>query len=159
MKNGDHPVSNSCASPPLLPRSSLRLSIHFFHSLIVMSPLLLETRYGQFRFVEDLVVRSKHEGYRAYTSDEAHNHSGLSVEKHSNNFVVSNDVLVLEVCKRCTDVVIVIFLPGYLHRSYRGSTRALVARIHHNLEEFDNRYCNSQKKSRISNQMIFLLIS
>jgi hypothetical protein len=35
-----------------------------------------------------------------YTSDEAHNHSGLSVEKHSNNFVVSNDVLVLEVCKK-----------------------------------------------------------
>ena len=31
-----------------------------------------------------------------YTSDEAHNHSGLSVEKHSNNFIVSNDVLVLE---------------------------------------------------------------
>ena len=35
-----------------------------------------------------------------YASDEAHNHSGLSVEKHSNNFVVSNDVLVLEVCKK-----------------------------------------------------------
>jgi len=35
-----------------------------------------------------------------YTSDEAHNHSGLSVEKHSNNFVVSNDVLVLEVFKK-----------------------------------------------------------
>ena len=43
-----------------------------------------------------------------YTSDEAHNHSGLSVEKHSNNFVVSNDVLVLEVFKKsCRDVVIV----------------------------------------------------
>ena len=54
-----------------------------------------------------MVVCSKHQGGRAYTSDEAHNHSGLSVEKHSNNFVVSNDVLVLEVCKRCTDVVIV----------------------------------------------------
>ena len=35
-----------------------------------------------------------------YTSHKAHNHSGLSVEKHSNNFVVSNDVLVLEVCKQ-----------------------------------------------------------
>ena len=53
----------------------------------------------------------------AYTSDEAHNHSGLFVKKHSNNFVVSNDVLVLEVCKRCTDVVIVKKLPGYLHGS------------------------------------------
>ena len=48
-----------------------------------------------------------------YTSDEAHNHSGLSVEKHSNNFVVSNDVLVLEVCKKITDVVIV-------KKSYQG---------------------------------------
>ena len=65
-----------------------------------MSPLLLESRYGQFRFVEDLVVCSKHEGYRVYTLDEEHNHSGLCVEKHSNNFVVSNDVLVLEVCKK-----------------------------------------------------------
>ena len=102
----------------LLPRSSLRLSIHFFHSLILMSPLTLETRYGQLRFVGHLVVCSKHEGYRVYTSDEAHNHSGLSVEKHSNNFIVSNDVLVLEVCKRCTDVVIVKILPGYLHGSY-----------------------------------------
>ena len=62
---------------------------------------------------------------------------GLSVEKHSNNFIVSNDVLVLEVCKRCTDVVIVKILPGYLQRSYRGSTHALVARIYHNVEEFD----------------------
>ena len=35
-------------------------------------------------------------------------------------------------------------LPGYLHGSYHGSTRALVARIHHNLEEFDKRNCNSQ---------------
>ena len=39
-------------------------------------------------------------------------------------------------------------LPGYLHRSYRGSTRALVARIHHNLE-FDNRYCNSYRKYKM----------
>ena len=84
----------------LLPRTSLRLSIHFFHSLIVMSPLLLKTRYGQLRFVGRPGCMFKHEGYRAYTSDEAHNHSGLSVEKHSNNFVVSNDVLVLEVCKK-----------------------------------------------------------
>ena len=35
----------------------------------------------------------QHEGYRVYTSDEAHNHSGLSVEKHSNNFVVRNDMM------------------------------------------------------------------
>ena len=60
-----------------------------------------------------MVVCSKHEGYRVYTSDEPHNHSALSVEKHSNNFVVSNDVLVLEVCKKITDVVIVI-------KSYQG---------------------------------------
>ena len=98
---------------------------------------------------EDLVVCSKYEGYRAYTSNEAHNHSGLSVEKHSNNFIVSNDVLVLEVCKRCTDVVIVKILPGYLHGSYRSSTRALVARIDHNVEEFDCRYCNSQDQYKI----------
>ena len=54
-----------------------------------------------------MAVCSKHQGDHVDTSDEAHNHSGLSVEKHSNNFVVSNDVLVLEVCKRCADVVIV----------------------------------------------------
>ena len=35
-------------------------------------------------------------------------------------------------------------LLGYLHGSYRGSTRALVARIDHNVEAFDNRHCNSQ---------------
>ena len=35
-------------------------------------------------------------------------------------------------------------LRGYLHRSYSGSTRALVARIDHNLVEYDNRYSNSQ---------------
>ena len=48
-----------------------------------------------------------------YTSDETHNHSGLSVEKHSNNFVVSNDVLVLEVCKK---------MHGYRNskKSYQG---------------------------------------
>ena len=55
----------------------------------------------------DMVVCSKHQGYHSDTSNEAHNPLGLSVEKHSNNFIVSNDVLVLEVCKRCTDVVIV----------------------------------------------------
>ena len=74
---------------------------------------------------------------------------GFSIEKHSNNFVVSNDVLVLEVCKRCTDVVIEKILPGYLHGSYRSSTRALVARIDHNVEEFDCRYCNSQDKYKM----------
>ena len=52
-------------------------------------------------------ICSKHEGCHSDTSNEAHNPLGLSVEKHSNNFIVSNDVLVLEVCKRCTDVVIV----------------------------------------------------
>ena len=36
------------------------------------------------------------------------------------------------------------FLAGHLHGSYRGSTRALVAHIDHNVEEFDNRHCNSQ---------------
>lgn len=35
-------------------------------------------------------------------------------------------------------------LPGYLHGSYRGSTHALVERIDHNLEEFDERHCSSQ---------------
>ena len=97
-----------------------------------------------------MVVCSKHEGYRVYTSDEAHNHSGLSVEKHSNNFVVSNDVLVLEVCKKmhgCRNSKKI--LPGYLHGSYRSSTRALVARIDHNVEEFDCRYCNSQDQYKM----------
>ena len=85
-----------------------------------------------------------------YTSDEAHNHSGLFVEKHSNNFVVSNDVLVLEVCKKmhgCRNSKKI--LPGYLHGSYRSSTRALVARIDHNVEEFDCRYCSSQCQYKI----------
>ena len=50
--------------------------------------------------MNDLDICLKHQGDLAYTSDEAHNHSGLSVEKHSNNIVVSNDVLVLEVCKK-----------------------------------------------------------
>ena len=35
-------------------------------------------------------------------------------------------------------------LPGHLHGTYCCSTRALVTRIDHNLEEYDNRYCNSQ---------------
>ena len=35
-------------------------------------------------------------------------------------------------------------LLGNLHGCYRSSTRALVARIDHNVEEFDNRYFNSQ---------------
>ena len=69
---------------------------------------------------DDLAVCSKHQGDHSDTSDEAHNPSGFSVEKHSNNFVVSNDVLVLEVCKRCTDVIIVKILPGYLHGSYHS---------------------------------------
>ena len=54
-----------------------------------------------------MAVFSELRGDHSETSDEAHNPSGVSVEKHSNNFIVSNDVLVLEVCKRCTDVVIV----------------------------------------------------
>ena len=60
-----------------------------------------------------MVIYSKHQGDLSETSDEAHTPAGFSVEKHSNNFVVSNDVLVLEVCKRCTDVVIV-------KKSYQG---------------------------------------
>ena len=52
-------------------------------------------------------MSSKLEGCHSDTSNEAHNPLGFYVEKHSNNFIVSNDVLVLEVCKRCTDVVIV----------------------------------------------------
>ena len=40
-------------------------------------------------------------------------------------------------------------LPGYLHGSYHGSTHALVARIDHNVEEFDCRYCNSQDQYKI----------
>ena len=48
------------------------------------------------------------------TSDEAHNHSGFSVEKHINNFVVSNVVKFQKnLCKRCMDVVI-------LKKSYHG---------------------------------------
>ena len=54
-----------------------------------------------------VAVCSKHQGDHSDTSNEAHNTSGFSIEKHSNNFVVSNDVLVLEVCKRWTDVIIV----------------------------------------------------
>ena len=42
------------------------------------------------------------------------------------------------------DVVIVKTLPWHLHGCYRSSTRALVARIDHNVEEFYNIYCNSQ---------------
>ena len=56
---------------------------------------------------DDLAISSKHQGDHSEISDEAHNPLGFSVEKHSNNFIVSNDVLVLEVCKRCTDVIIV----------------------------------------------------
>jgi len=37
-----------------------------------------------------------------------------------------------------------LLLPGYLHGNYHGLTRALVAGIDHNVEEFDNRHCNSQ---------------
>ena len=141
----------------LLARTSLRLSIHFFHSVISMSPLLLEIRYGQLRFV----------GWPGYMFKTRRlpfwyikwgTPLGFSVEKHSNNFIVSNDVLVLEVCKRCPDVVIVKILPGYLHGSYRSSTCALVARIDHNVEEFDCRYCNSQYQYKIW-PVIFLLIS
>ena len=40
-------------------------------------------------------------------------------------------------------------LPGYLHGSYRSSTRALVAHIDHNVEKFDCRYCNSQDQYKI----------
>ena len=53
---------------------------------------------------DDLDVCSKHQGDHSDTSDEAHNPLGLPVEKHSNNFIVSNDVLVLEVCKNLTRV-------------------------------------------------------
>ena len=54
-----------------------------------------------------MAVCSELRGDHAETSDEAQNPSGVFVEKHNNNFVFNNDVLVLEVCKRCTDVVIV----------------------------------------------------
>ena len=89
MENGDHPVSNSCASLPFASKNLLTTVHTFFHSLIVMSPLLLGIRYGQLRFV----------GCHSDTSNEAHNPLRFSVEKHSNNFVVSNDVLVLEYAK------------------------------------------------------------
>ena len=128
----------------LLPRTSLRLSIHFFHPLICMSPLLLEIWYGQLRFVWWPGCMFKTSRLPFWYIKWGTQASGFSVEKHSNNFIVSNDVLVLEVCKRCTDVVIVKILPGYLHGSYRSWTHALVARIDHNVEEFDSRYCNSQ---------------
>ena len=39
-----------------------------------------------------MAVSSKHHGDLSETPDEAHNPSGFSVEKHSNNFVVSNVV-------------------------------------------------------------------
>src|SRR3954465_13197290 len=93
----------------------------------------------------------KHEGCpHSDTSNAVHNTLGFSVEKHRNNFVVSNDVLVLELCKKmhgCRNSKK--NLPGYLHGSYRSSTRALVARIDHNVEEFDCRYCNSQYHYKI----------
>ena len=97
MKNGDHPVFNSCASPPFACKKLLTT----IHTLFPFFDCHVSTSFRN-------PVWTKHEGYSAYTSYEAHNHSGLSVEKHSNNFVVSNDVLVLEVFKkRCRDVVIV----------------------------------------------------
>ena len=40
-------------------------------------------------------------------------------------------------------------LPWHLHGCYRSSTRALVARTDHNVEEFDNRYCNSQDQYKM----------
>ena len=97
-----------------------------------------------------MAVCSKHQGDHSVTSNEAHNPSGSSVEKHSNNFIVSNDVLVLEVCKKiCTDVIIVKNHTRVLHGCYRSSTRALVARIDHNVEEFDCRHCNSQDQYKM----------
>ena len=113
MKNGDHPVSNFCPSLNVASKKLLTTVHTFFPffdshvSTYFRNPIwTVEIRRTTWLYV-------KHEGYRVYTSDEAHNHSGLSVEKHSNNFVVSNDVLVLQVCKRCMDVVIV-------KKSYQG---------------------------------------
>ena len=65
-----------------------------------MCSRVLEIRYAQVSSVDLPGSMFRMRGDHAETSDEAHNHSGLSVEKHSNNFVVSNDVLVLEVCKK-----------------------------------------------------------
>ena len=66
----------------------------------------------------------------------AHNPSGVSIGKHNNNFVVSNDVLLLEVCKRCMDVVIV-------------KNAIIMARVDHNVEEFDCRHCSSQDQYKM----------
>ena len=57
-----------------------------------MSSSVLEIWYEQEWFVGWPGVSSKHQGDHSETLDEAHNPSGYSVEKHSNNFVVSNVV-------------------------------------------------------------------
>ena len=108
MENGDHHVCNSCASLPFASKNLLTtvhtffLSFDFHVSTSFRNPVwTVEIRKTTWLYVQNI------KGYHSDTSNEAHNPLGLSVEKHSNNFIVSNDVLVLEVCKRCTDVVIV----------------------------------------------------
>ena len=55
-----------------------------------------------------MALCSELQGDHSDTSDEAQNPSGFSVEKHSNNFVVSNVVQFWKnLCKTCTDVIIV----------------------------------------------------
>ena len=106
MENGDYPVSNSCPSHNVASKQLPAIDhTFFFQSLIVMSSSLVEFGMDMSDSQDDLAVSSKHQGDLSETSDEAHNPSGFSVEKHSNDFVVSNVVeFQKNLCKRCTDV-------------------------------------------------------
>ena len=100
MENGDHPVSNSCASLPFASKNLLA-SVHTFFpffdlhvSTSFRNPVwTVEIRRMTWLYVQNIkatvrIHQMRHTIIRDY------------LLKNSNNLVVSNDVLVLEVCKK-----------------------------------------------------------
>ena len=150
MKNGDHPVSNFCPSL-IVASKKLLTTVHTFFSFFdchvstsFRNPVwTVEIRRTTWSYVQNMkattrIHQMRHTIIRDYllkniviTSQLAMMTSFRSVQKDHG-------------CRNSKKS-----LPGYLHGSYRSSTRALVAHIDHNVEEFDCRYCNSQDQYKM----------
>ena len=151
MKNGDHPVSNFCPSL-IVASKKLLTTVHTFFpffdcyvSTSFKNPIwIVEIRRMTWIYVQNM---------KAAVLIHQMRHTILW-DSLLKNIVITSQLAMMyqfqKYAKRCTDVVIVKkILPGYLHGSYRSSTRALVARIDHNVEEFDCRHCNCQDQYKM----------
>ena len=101
MKNGDHPVSNFCPSLNVASKKLLTI-VHTFFSFFnchvstsFRNPVwTVEIRRTTWSYVQNMKATTRiHQMRHTIIRD-------YLLKKHSNNFVVSNDVLVLEVFKK-----------------------------------------------------------